>query len=564
MIPFLLKMTICAGLLLAVYILFFEKERMHSIKRFYLLFSLIFAITVPLITVEVPQALILFPEAADAGEVDATIPIQQLETLQTEQIVFSPAVTTPAEAHSMVNTEDVALLIYLTVSGILLIRYLVNISRLFIITRRNKVLRFSNASIVLVDEEVVPHSFLGYIFVNKEEYENGMIENEVVTHEMTHVRQKHSADILFIELLLIVFWFNPILFMYRNKMKQNHEFLADEGVINRFENIPQYQLLLVAKAARKNNLSLTSDLNYSLTKKRLIMMTKITSTRIALLKKAALLPLFLLFAFTFCTKKASEEKKADGQDSKIESTAANNEDNSNATEVVKVEEAGQETPQSTLIVKDDDKTPPPPPPIIVKDESRTPPPPPPMKQTVKFTPPATKKIVRDEDIDLSKYNVHDTITMSNGSKWVLESKDPVKMRTTAPKLQNPPTPPAIKKPVKDEADLYEKKDEADLYEKKEKDTSQAETRLDKPYKDSKVVTAHDGKSNVSITDLQFVKTEGNRNYYHLKDNPKIRFAADIEKVVKDGKTTQVIKSGPYLLLDESVAELTRNKTAVKL
>lgn len=159
---------------------------------------------------------------------------------------------------------------------------------------------------------MVPHSFLYYIFLNKEEYENGKTRAEVLHHELTHVQQKHSLDILFIELLHTLMWFNPILLFYRRAIMLNHEFLADDSVIQTFGNTKSYQYLLLDNISRSKRLLFTSTLNYLVTKKRLIMMTKTTTRAKAIIRQTAVVPLLtgalLLFA-TYAYTQELENKK---------------------------------------------------------------------------------------------------------------------------------------------------------------------------------------------------------------------------------------------------------------
>lgn len=547
---FLLKMVICTGLLLAVYILFLEKERMHRFKRFYLLFSLLFAMAIPLLTVEVPAVLAFVAEKPAQQQAVTSLTVQYTEvTYQQVAATTNPVIEQPKP----ITKEDVLLYLYITISTILLVRYMLNLLHLALVIRRNKTIKLKNATLVLVADKIVPHSFLHYIFVNKTEYENRIIEDEVLAHELTHVRQRHSADILFIELLLIFLWFNPILFMYRNKMKLNHEFLADEGVISRFTNIPQYQLLLVSKAARNQNLLFTSDLNYSLTKKRLIMMTKITSARIALLKKAVLLPLFLLFAFAFCTKKVSGQVKEKTETAtytnqqeallftnesmvKILTTAETPKDfniklidkeifkdeNGNRridrakldyvrTENEEMYYTLKEYPHLSVIIS-------PIPESKLQDEEVV------SKKTIQFTPPV---IVKDEKNtlppptmskipDLSGKNVGDTITDSRGNQWVITSLNPTKLQTS------PPTP--LKTRVQFTPPAGDKKTEKDKTPNIDLMTYEGVMKMHKTEEEI-LQLAEEGLidySKIGPDDLIFIETKDGMDHYAIKDNSKVK------------------------------------------
>ncbi|MFV0537421.1 MAG: M56 family metallopeptidase [Dysgonomonas sp.] len=421
MMTYLLQMTICSLLLLGVYYFFLEKETMHRFKRFYLLFSLMLSITIPFISIEISGNSALI----------SRLPFTEIQ-ITTNNVKFTNEKAIALEETSKSNSQNILIAGYIAIAGILLSRFLINIARLIIVIKKNKHVVLGNMRIVLTDTESVPHSFGNYIFLNKNEYKTGLIEEEVLTHEMTHARQYHSLDILVIELLLILFWFNPILYLYKNRIKLNHEFLADEGVISAYNDVPHYQMILIDKISRQNSLSLTSNFNYLLTKKRLTMMTRKTSTRIAVMKRVVILPLFLLFAFAFCTKKVSEQAADNGKDSdsvivqnRAESTQdtisrkTTNEDSSRIEMVhftpPKIVKDGEVKQKKTVVFV---------PPVVVKDKAQAPPPPPikvEKEETVKFT------------LDLSSYKVGDKYIDSDGHEWIVESVDPPKLKTSPAK-----------------------------------------------------------------------------------------------------------------------------------
>jgi hypothetical protein len=113
--------------------------------------------------------------------------------------------------------------------------------------------------------------------------------------------------VLFIEILKTIFWFNPVFIFYKKAIQLNHEFLADEKVVTSYDNVPFYQNLLLSKANSIPTYYLTSNLNYSLTKKRLIMMAKTTSKTKAILKKIALIPFIVGLIFFLCFKTIAQE-----------------------------------------------------------------------------------------------------------------------------------------------------------------------------------------------------------------------------------------------------------------
>ena len=286
MSDFLIKSTITLFVLLAVYYLFFEKEKMHVFNRFYLLFSLVFSIVIPFININVIQEV---PKP--------TVNPGNIQILQGSALVLE-------------ETNYLAIGLwsfYGLVTLILAIRFISNIIKISSKMKSNSPIDYKNAKLILVPEKTLPHTFLNTIFINETEYNNRQIEAELYTHELTHVTQKHTLDILFIEILKTVFWFNPIFIFYKKAIQLNHEFLADEKVVTSYNNVPFYQSLLLSKANENQTFYLASNLNYLITKKRLLMMTKTTSKTKALLKKAMLMPIRATLLFLLCTKVVAQE-----------------------------------------------------------------------------------------------------------------------------------------------------------------------------------------------------------------------------------------------------------------
>ncbi|MDI1307323.1 MAG: M56 family metallopeptidase [bacterium] len=294
MTDFLIKSTLTLLVLLAVYHLLLEKEKMHTFNRFYLLFSLIFSFVIPFITIEV-----LTKIAA------TTTNASHIQIMQGNFVIEEET-----------NYLRIALWsLYTLVTALLMFRFFRNILKITSKIKSNKTINYKNATLILIKEKVLPHTFLNTIFINEEEYHNREIAEELYTHELTHVTQKHTLDILLIEFTKTLFWFNPILILYKKAIQLNHEFLADEKVVTSYNNVPFYQNLLLSKVNTNPTYYLVSNLNYSVTKKRLLMMTKTTSKVKSILKKIFLIPTFTVLILLLCV-----ETVAQGNSDKEEST----------------------------------------------------------------------------------------------------------------------------------------------------------------------------------------------------------------------------------------------------
>lgn len=298
MIAFLFKSTIILSVFLGFYQLVLGREKIHHFNRFYLLISLVISFILPFLTFEIIKIIPVFVNN---------------EPLQ-KQIIYSE-INDNVISGNVVQIEEtinylpyILLSLYALFTLILLGRFVKNVVELISKTKSNPIVQYKNAKLVLVDEKILPHTFLHYIFINFDEYNNRKIEDELFTHELVHVTQKHSLDILFIEFLKALFWFNPIFIFYKKAIQLNHEFLADDEIVKTYNNVSFYQNLLLQKGNGIQTIYLTSNLNYLMTKKRLIMMTKSTSQKIALLKKIAIIPIFVGIFYFFCIEVVAQEK----------------------------------------------------------------------------------------------------------------------------------------------------------------------------------------------------------------------------------------------------------------
>lgn len=287
MITWIVKMIICSALLSGMYFLVLEKEKMYKFNRFYLLASLVLSFLVPFITIKNKV-----PVKAITGY--TALPDYALPSFDPVPIAVSN------ETHF--SFADILPAMYLLVTAFLFYRFIRNFLKIYSKARKYKWNAYAGAKLVLIEDQLIPHSFFNFIFLNKQSFENGNIEKEILRHELTHVRQKHSIDVLLIEILIVFFWFNPVLYLYRKAIKLNHEFLADDAVIKTFRNRQAYQYLLIGASGQLKSIPITSQFNFSITKKRLLMMTRNTPATTAVLKQCLSMIVFGASILLFSAK----------------------------------------------------------------------------------------------------------------------------------------------------------------------------------------------------------------------------------------------------------------------
>ena len=278
---YILKSTACLTVLYLFYKFFLENEKMHFFKRFYLIGMLLLSFFIPLIT---------FTTYGNLAE--SIFPIVLINN-------------TEEESNSLLFSEILPFVVWtIYFIGILFfsIRFWKNLISIILRIKKNHKLNIQSHIHVLLQNKIIPHTFLKYIFLNKVDFESNNIPDEVLLHEQTHAVQRHSIDILIIEILQIMFWFNPLIYLVKNSIKLNHEFLADQGVLSKGINASQYQKTLLLFSTNTSTPILANSINYSIIKKGFIIMKTKTSSNKTWFKGLLVLPILAILIFGFSTK----------------------------------------------------------------------------------------------------------------------------------------------------------------------------------------------------------------------------------------------------------------------
>nr|WP_299383059.1 M56 family metallopeptidase [Allomuricauda sp.] len=289
MLIYIIKSTACLTILYLFYRVFLEKATAHIFKRFYLLGALLLSLTIPLIV------FVKYVPMSTLPETNFLNPI------------------TPISAEDQVASTPVFDILPFVWSfyflGLVLFgfRFARNLVRILQRIRNNPKKHYKKSTHVLLKEKLPPHTFLKFIFLNKLEMEKHKIPKEVLIHEETHVIQKHSLDVIFMELIQVVFWFNPLIIFFKRAIKLNHEFLADQAVLSKNLDPIKYQNVLLEFSAVYNNHrfqpALSNAIHYSSIKKRIKVMKTKTSRPTIIIRSLLLLPILTLLLMGFSDKK---------------------------------------------------------------------------------------------------------------------------------------------------------------------------------------------------------------------------------------------------------------------
>ena len=164
--------------------------------------------------------------------------------------------------------------------------------------------RYGNYILVIPRQPIASFSWGRYIVVSASDYSRQ--SEEVLLHEMMHLRNHHTLDLLFMQIFLLVHWFNPVIWLLKRELQEIHEFEADNGVINTGVDATKYQLLLVKKAVGTRLYSMANGFNHSKLKKRITMMLKERTNRWARLKLLLAVPVMAGALYVFAQPEVKE------------------------------------------------------------------------------------------------------------------------------------------------------------------------------------------------------------------------------------------------------------------
>jgi TonB family protein len=275
-----------------IYKAFLSKETFFRLNRVYLLSALLFSVTIPFISLNInslPDLGIGYSTNNESGLAGIRNGYNELNAV----IIYAYS----TKLSWTVLKHYLTIIYYIGVITSFAM-FLTGLGRMLFIIYRSKTIKYGKYSIVENKDIVVPFSLFKWIIINPEKHSSKDIE-KIIVHEKMHAFQLHSLDLIFIEVLVILFWFNPFIYWYRKSIREVHEYLADQAVVeNGFDRV-DYQKLLLSQVADKRFIGLTSSFSYSLSKNRLKMLTMMKSKNSSKIKVALVIPVVTVALFLF-------------------------------------------------------------------------------------------------------------------------------------------------------------------------------------------------------------------------------------------------------------------------
>lgn len=282
---YLLKSTAILSIFYVFYKMFLQNETFFKSIRAYFLFGFLCAILVPLITVSKYVTITATP-----------IP---------ENIAFY-SITAMAETNT-IEWSQVLLLSYLTGVVFFTLRFFTQLGSLLWFLFKNPKIKNGKYYLITTKKNITPFSFFNYIVYNPRQFKDLELKH-ILKHEKIHVNQLHSLDTILSQLMVILNWFNPLIWLFDKEVQKNLEFIADEFAIQLNKEKKHYQYLLLKIIWPNYQMALTNNFYNSLIKKRINMLHKDRSSKTMYFKFALIIPMLIAFIFTFNTKVIAQHK----------------------------------------------------------------------------------------------------------------------------------------------------------------------------------------------------------------------------------------------------------------
>ena len=281
MMNFLLYDAKVAVALLVFYLFYrflLKKETFHRFNRVVLVGTAVLSFLLPLCIITIHKPMEMAAPLVTEPAVVAELPEQELAPLVQVSEPWWPVVLT---------------ILFWTGVACVLARVLVSILSILRIIRLAEPVREEDGCRILVTERNIdPFSWMKYIVLSRKDWE--LPHESILTHEKAHIAYGHSIEILLVDVLSALQWFNPAIWMLRADLKELHEYEADDVVLRAGANLREYQYLLIRKAVSKSGYSVANSFNHSILKNRITMMSKSKSPLARGLRVLWLLPLVCL------------------------------------------------------------------------------------------------------------------------------------------------------------------------------------------------------------------------------------------------------------------------------
>jgi beta-lactamase regulating signal transducer with metallopeptidase domain len=290
---YLIKLSCGLAIVYLFYELVLRRLTFFNSNRWYLLGSSLLCFVIPAININS----LVKPQQLNTSGVVEFIPA-------IDTYIVTETITVQQTATSTLSVWDGCCIVLALGSLLLLMRLAIQYLSYRNIRKTAQLLARDAINIYQVDKPIAPFSFGRDIFINQQLHTEAELQ-EIIRHELVHVKQHHTVDIILTEIICILNWYNPFAWLLRHAVRQNLEFIADSHVIQSGVNKKDYQYLLL-KVIGTPQFCLANQFNFSSLKKRIIMINKMPSAKAHLVKFLLALPLIAMLLIA-CRNNAQEQ-----------------------------------------------------------------------------------------------------------------------------------------------------------------------------------------------------------------------------------------------------------------
>ena len=287
---YILKSSLCLALFYLFYRLLLSKETFHRFNRIALLGVMLISCLLPLVRVTVDRA---------------TVVNTSVMLVEEDMLMYPWEMQTVVQEEAAFPWREWLVAVYFLGILFFLLRNFLSLGYVFYLIRHSRCQRMENGICLVVHQEgFAPFSWMKYIVISQTDLdENG---TDILTHEEAHIRNRHSWDLLLVELCIWLQWFNPAAWLLKQELQNVHEYEADEAVLRQGIDAKRYQMLLIKKAVGARLYSIANSFNHSSLKKRITMMIRKKSNPWARAKYLYVLPLAAVTVAAFARPEISE------------------------------------------------------------------------------------------------------------------------------------------------------------------------------------------------------------------------------------------------------------------
>ena len=288
---YLLKTTICSAVFFGYYWLLLRNKVFHGYNRFYLLVIIILSIILPMCEINIIQQPIAPSNAA----------IQILQVV-TNTDAYVDEMIVGHKQKNVFSVYNIIAFAYSVVSLILFCVFVISLIKIALLIQKHHTIKM--ADILFINTSAAkgtPFSFFNYIFWNSEIDLNNDVGKKIFLHEQAHIKQRHSYDKVFTNVVLIIFWINPVYWLIRKELNIIHEFVADKQAVSNGDTA-LFATMILATTYPTHHLNIANHFFYSSIKRRLLMLTKNQTPRLNYLSRIIALPLLLIVFAAFTLK----------------------------------------------------------------------------------------------------------------------------------------------------------------------------------------------------------------------------------------------------------------------